>query len=231
MAQDRALNVTLDGVTSQDVGAALGNFFAPSTDAVAEVKVLLANYQAEYGRNSGGTVNVILKSGSRNFHGSAYEYKRNEALNANEFFNNMTGRPRPRYRYDIFGFTLGGPAYIPGKLNKTKDKLFFFFSFEGSPQKTPQPVAFRTVPTERERNGDFSQTLISAGTLRTIKDPLSGKPFPNNMIPMERLNPNGQALLSVFPLPNASTPTLQYNYQFQSVVDRSRDVESLRLTT
>jgi len=87
-------NITLDGVTNADAGNNTGNFYAPSMDAVAEVKVLLTNYQAEYGRNAGATINVIMKSGTREFHGSAYEYKRNEALNANNFFSNLTGLPR-----------------------------------------------------------------------------------------------------------------------------------------
>src|SRR5260370_28970579 len=152
-------NITLDGVTNADAGNNTGNFYAPSMDAVAEVKVLLTNYQAEYGRNAGATINVIMKSGTREFHGSAYEYKRNEALNANNFFTNLTALPRARYRYDIFGYTLGVPLYIPRVFNKSKQKLFFFFSHEVSPQTAPQAVTFRTGPTALERRSDFSQTI------------------------------------------------------------------------
>ena len=224
-----SINVTLDGVTSQDSGSASGNFFAPSMDSVAEVNVLLTNYQAEYGRNSGATINVVLKSGTKDFHGGVYEYKRNEALNANDFFNNSSGLKRARYRYDIYGYTLGGPISIPGVLNRNKDKLFFFWSHEISPQNAPQPVTFRTVPSALERQGDFSQTLLANGRLQLIRDPVSGQPFPGNVIPPSRLDKNGQALLNIFPAPNIVSPTQQFNYVFQSLVEHARNAETLRV--
>ena len=222
-------NITLDGITNADAGNNTGNFYQPSMDAVAEVKVLLTNYQAEYGRNAGATINVIMKSGTKAFHGSAYEYKRNEALNANSFFNNLTGLPRARYRYDIFGYTLGGPVYIPHVFNTSKEKLFFFFSHEISPQTAPQAVTFRTVPTALERQGDYSQTLLSNNSLQIITDPSTGHAFPGNVIPANRIDKNGQAILNMFPLPNTSSSTHQYNYVFQSVVDHPRNTEVLRL--
>jgi hypothetical protein len=120
--REGSYNLTLDGITNLDTGSSTGPYFEPSMDSIAEVKVLLTNYQAEYGRNSGATINAIMKSGSRDFHGTGYYYKRNEALNANNFFNNLTARPRDRYRYDLFGYTLGGPAYVPGKFNRNRDK-------------------------------------------------------------------------------------------------------------
>ena len=224
-----SMNVTLDGVANQDSGSASGNFFAPSTDSVSEVNVLLTNYQAEYGRNSGATINVVLKSGTRDFHGTAYEYKRNEALNANNFFNNTTGVKRARYRYDIWGYTLGGPVYVPGLFNRSKDKLFFFWSHEVSPQNSPQPLTFRTVPEARERQGDFSQTLLSNGRLQIVTDPVTGQPFPGNVIPANRLDKNGQALLNIFPATNITSPTRQFNYVFQSLVKQTRNAETLRV--
>ncbi len=222
-------NLTLDGVTNLDTGSNTGPYFEPSMDAIAEVKVLLTNYQAEYGRNSGAAINVVMKSGTRELHGSGYYYKRNEGLNANNFFNNRTSRPRDRYRYDLFGYTVGGPVAIPGKFNRNRDKLFFFFSEEIAPQRVPNPLGFVTVPSLAERQGDFSQTFESNGRLIPITDPTTGGPFAGNIIPLSRVNPNGQALLNVFPKANAADPSRQYNYVFQSDVNRPRHVEMLRV--
>ncbi len=222
-------NLTLDGVTNLDTGSNTGPYFEPSMDAIAEVKVLLSNFQAEYGRNSGASINVVMKSGTRDFHGSGYYYKRNEALNANNFFNNLAGRKRERYRYDLFGFTVGGPVSIPGKFNRDRNKLFFFYSHEIGPQRVPVPIGFRTVPTTLERQGDFSQTLESTGALIAIKDPTTGQVFPGNVIPKSRVNPNGTALLSFFPQPNISSPTRQYNYVYTDTINRPRNSEMLRV--
>ncbi len=221
-------NLTLDGVTNIDTGSNTGPYFEPSADSIAEVHVLLTNYQAEYGRNAGGQINVVTKSGARQYHGSAYYYKRNEDLNANDFFGNRGGRPRPKYRYDLFGYTLGGPVQIPRIWQKARDKVFFFFSHEIEPTKIPQPLGFVTVPTKLERQGDYSQTF-NGGALVPIIDPSTGKQFPGNIVPQSRVNPNGQAILNFFPLPNAAGPGGQYNYIFQSNVDDPRHVELLRV--
>ena len=93
-----------------------------SQDAVAEVKILLTNYQAEYGRSSGGTINVVIKNGTRDFHGGGFYFKRHEQFNANNFFNNLNGLPKPLYRYNTWSGTIGGPII--------KDKLHFFASQE-----------------------------------------------------------------------------------------------------
>src|SRR5581483_8274116 len=120
------------------------------------------------------------------FHGGAYYYSRNEDFNANNFFNNAAGRkadgtmnqPRPRYRYNTEGSQLGGPIYWPGHFNKSKQKLFFYFSQEYDPNTTPNSLSNFTVPTASERQGIFA---------RTIKDPLAGGAnFPNNTIPANR---------------------------------------------
>jgi hypothetical protein len=222
-------NLTLDGVTNLDTGSNTGPYFQPSMDAIAEVKVLMTNYQAEYGRNSGGAINVVMRSGSRQLHGSGYYFKRNEAFNANNFFNNAFGRSRERYRYDLFGYTIGGPVYIPKVLERTRDKLFFFWSHEAAPQKVPVPIGFLSVPTEAERRADYSRTLESDGRLIPIRDPLTGQPFPGNIVPANRIDPNGQAILNLMPLPNTSSPTQQFNYVYQSIINRPRDVEILRV--
>lgn len=222
-------NLTLDGITNLDTGSNTGPYFQPSMDAIAEVKILMTNYQAEYGRNSGGAINVVMRSGSSDFHGSAYYFKRNEALNANDFFNNSSGLPRARYRYDLFGYTLGGPVYLPKVAEGTRKNLFFFWSQEVSPQKVPIPIRFLSTPTGLERSGDFSQTLEADGRLIVIRDPSNGQPFPDNIVPNNRIDPNGQALLNLLPQPNTTSPTRQFNYLFQDSINRPRHVEMLRI--
>ena len=151
----------------------------------------------------GSTIHIVSKSGTRDFHGGVYWYKRHERFNANDFFNNRNGLSKPIYRFNTIGGAIGGPIYIPGKFNRDKSKLFFFFSEEDWKVRMPAARRTYTVPTQLERTGDFSQTVDQGGRLITIRDPLSNAPFPNNIAPPARVNPNGQALLSVQPLPNA----------------------------
>ena len=225
-----ALSLTLDGIFCMDTGGGTGPYFEPSIDAVAEVKVLLTNYQAEYGRSSGGMITTVTKSGSRDFHGGAYYYFRNEDLNANEFFNNRQGIARPLYRYNYPGYTVGGPVLIPGTgFNKDRDKLFFFWSEEFLKRDYPTNVSFQTFPTALERQGNFSQSLDQNGKLIVVKDPLTNAAFPGNIVPASRIDPNGQGLLSVFPLPNTVDPTHTYNYVFQSDIQQPRNDQVLRI--
>lgn len=221
--------VSLDGVpiSQQDVQTP-----TVSQDAIAEVKVLLTNYQAEYGRLSGANVQLVSKSGTREFHGSGAYYKRHEQWNANNFFNNRLGRSKPIYRYNTWNYTIGGPVYIPGKFNPNKDKLFFFWSQEGWPLKTSDPVAQRTVPTELERAGDFSRSLDLNGSLIVINDPNTRAPFPGNRIPASRLDPNGIALLKAFPMPNFDDVAISrrnYNYVFPASRDNPLGTQTLKL--
>ncbi len=212
--------VTLDGQSGTDVDI-VGSFNgATSMDAIAEVKVLRNTYQAEYGRNASAVVNIVSKSGTREFHGSAYWFKRNEALNANNFFNNRNRLRRPMYRHDIYGGTIGGPVYIPNKFNRNRDKLFFFYSRENLLTFTPQNPGTVTMPTQLERAGDFSQTLDVSGRLIVIRDPAAGAPFPGNVIPPARINKYGQAILNIFKLPNFFDRSISggnYNYVWQQV--------------
>ena len=160
------LNLTLDGVSSLDTGSQQGPYLAPGLDAIGEVKVLLTNYQAEYGRSSGGTINVVIKNGTRDFHGGGFYFKRHEQFNANEFFNNLRNQAKPRYRFNYWGGNIGGPVYIPGTgFNKNKDKLFFFWSQEYLPRLYPTRQSTLTYPTALERAGDFSQSLDTNGRL------------------------------------------------------------------
>jgi hypothetical protein len=132
----------------------------PNLDAISEVKVLTAGYQAEYGEGTAGAaINVVTKSGTNQFHGEAYYYNRNEAFNANSWFHKYQGLTRDRYRYNTIGGNIGGPVFIPGHFNHAKDKLFFFYSQEYWPDQIPNSTSWQ-IPTQAEVNGDFSQTPV-----------------------------------------------------------------------
>jgi hypothetical protein len=223
--------MTVDGVVGNDLGSPQVFGSSINFDAIGEVQVELNNYRAEYGRNGGPVVNIVTKSGSKQFKGSAYWYKRNEKLNANDFFNNRNGVAKPIYRFDTVGATLGGPVPLP-KVNAGRDKLFFFYSFDGLKSLNPRPLQQVTTPTSLERAGDFSQSLDVNGRLIAVRDPLTGLPFPGNVIPAARINRSGQALLGVFPLPNSldrSVTRGAYNYNFQESLDVPKRQNVVRL--
>jgi len=226
--RNNTINLTYDGVTNLDTGSNTGPFLAPGLDSIAEIKVLTSNYQAEYGRSSGGTINVITKSGTREFRGGGFYSKRHENLNANEWQNNKFNRPKPPYRFDYVGYHIGGPVVLPN-FNRGRNRLFFFWSEEFLPRTNPGTLQRRTIPSERERRGDFSQSFQTNGSLVVIRDPLTGQPFPGNVIPANRVDPLGQALLNLFPQPNAVDPGRQFNYTFQSSFDQPRNDQVLRV--
>ncbi len=225
----------VDGVADMDTGCSnCFTHFEPNIDAIGEVKVLTSNYQAEFGRNAGGAISVVTKSGTQQFHGSGWWTHRHEDLNANDFFNNITGLPRSRYRFNIAGWSLGGPIYIPKHFNIGKTKLFFFASQEYTQQLVNFSNQFRSMPTALERTGDFSQSVNGAGALIPITDPLSGALFPGNVIPQNRINGWGQAMLNFFPLPNTVFPkgTAQYlqdNFQTAGSASHPRRNDIVRL--
>ena len=224
-----SLNLTLDGISTMDTGGGTGPYLEASIDAVAEVKVLTSNYQAEYGRSSGGTINTVTKSGTHDFHGGAYYYLRNEDLNANDFFANRQGLPRSTYRFNYPGYFLGGPVLFPKtNFNHNRNKLFFFWSEEFLPRTVPTTVTFQTFPTTLERQGDFSQSLDQNSRLIPVRDPSTNAPFPGNIVPASRISPAGQALLKLFPLPNAVDPTHTYDYVFQTPLQEPRNDQILR---
>ena len=215
-------NVITDGVVSNEVGNSGLMAQQINLDAVAEVRVLLNSYRAEYGRAGGGQVQIVTKSGSSNYAGNLYYYVRNEAFNANSFFNNRSNIEKPRYRFNTFGGNVGGP--VPGM----ERKLFFFYSIEAPLVNRPADARNWTMPTDAEMRGDFSQTLDAQGRLIFIRDPLasgtcnavSGGPacFPGNIIPASRINTNGRALLNMLPRANNFNRAFtqgQFNYTTQ----------------
>ena len=227
-----AVGTWIDGVPTQDSGVGWIATANISMDAVAEVKVLLNNYQAEYGRMRGAGVQMIGKSGTRDFHGSFSYFKRHEQFNANDFFNNQRGIPIARYRYNMYSYTIGGPVFIPRVWNRERNKLFFFWSQEFWPQQVSVPVTNVTMPTALERTGDFSQSFDTNGKLITVKDPTTGLPFPGNAIPLNRIDPNGQAILNFFPAPNFSNTSVSkglYNYVAQPTLDKPQQLQTLKI--
>ena len=128
---------------------------------IQDVKVLVSSYEPEYGKAIGAVLNVTTKSGTKDFHGSLWYAFRNEDLNANDYFNNLTGQPRSRYRYNTITGTLGGPLYIPHLFEQQRNKLFFFFSYDNEPSTVPQGLNEVRVPTALERAGNFSQKFLS----------------------------------------------------------------------
>ncbi len=161
-------NWTIDGADNVDRGANLTLLSYPSVDAIAEFKTLRGTYLAEYGRNASGQIDVITRSGTNAFHGSAYEFFRNDIFNANAYFNKITSvvTPRPPLRYNDFGYTIGGPVWIP-KVYDGRDKTFFFFSQEFRRVITYSPVT-ALLPTTAELNGDFTQGYGSTNTPGTV---------------------------------------------------------------
>lgn len=209
-------NFTLDGVTNVDTGSNGGTLASSNMDMIADMKITTNSQPAELGRSSGAQIQVVTKSGSKDFHGTGYFFHRHEGLNANTWRNNIDKRARPFYRYNFAGFNIGGPAYIPGKFNKDKEKFFFFIGVEWQNQLVPNNIQNVTVPTALERTGDFSQSKDAGGAPLSILDPANNKtPFANNQIPRDRLSPDGVKILNFYPAPNALGVSNSYNYQSQ----------------
>lgn len=224
--------VTFDGIAAQDSGAPGQNTYqAPSIDAIGEVKLLTGNYAAEYGARNGGQINITIKNGTGQFHGSAYYYYRHEEFNANEYFNNQLGIAKPKYRYENPGGTIGGPVIIPKvRFNKDHNHLFFFYSWDQMWNTQATGINKYTMPTALERQGDFSQSFNTNGSPILIRDPLSGASctsagaagcFPGNKIPLTRLSPIGSAMLNLFPMPNTVDPTGQRQYNYKDVLQNT----------
>jgi hypothetical protein len=209
-APSRSNDMLLDGIPNADSTNTIA--FIPTVEAVAEMKAQTNTYDAEFGRAAGGTVNITVRSGTNQFHGSLLEFVRNDKFEANSFFNNRSGQPKPRQRYNQFGATAGGPVYIP-KLYDGRNRTFIFGSWESIRQKDPEAI-LTTVPTARERAGDFSQSFDASGRLLQIYDPLSTRPnpaapgrfirdpFPSNIIPATAQDPVARKLMTYYGEPN-----------------------------
>ena len=190
-------NYVLDGAQNNDHYSNAPNPM-PNPDALQEFSVQTNNFSAEFGRQAGGVVNAITKSGTNEVHGSAFEFVRNKALNARPFFSPVVNGQRrdDGLKRNQFGATLGGPVWLP-KLYNGRDKSFFFFSYQGTlERRTPNEVQ-RVVPTAAQRRGDFSELG------RPLRDPIRGGTYPNNQIPASDLSPVSQRILQFIPLPTS----------------------------
>jgi hypothetical protein len=222
---DRSNEFLLDGMPNQHRDKVA---FIPPADAVAEFRIMTNAYDAQYGRQAGGTMNVSVKSGSNDYHGNVYEFNRNDAYSANTFQANRSGLPKSMTRYNLWGGTFGGPVRLP-KLFNGRDKTFFFVSYEGIRNQDPR-AGTRSVPTAEEREGDFnnSWTTQTIGGVRTvipisIFDPLTAdtrrtitqdgkdiqnpqfgyrQPFSGNRVPVNRISSISKNILGFIPLPN-----------------------------
>jgi hypothetical protein len=209
--QSNANMWTVDGVNNMDVGSNATLLVFPSIDSIAEFRVERNSFSAEYGQAQGAVINLITKGGSNDFHGSLFEFFRNDKLNANDWFSNQAGIKRAPLRYNNFGGNFNGPI--------VKDRIFFFWSEEWRRERRGTGPLRALVPTAQERAGNFSGaltgnlpwdpttcTLDSAGN--RVFSAATCQRFPGNVIPQSRLSPAGLALMNVFPLPNnADDPT------------------------
>jgi outer membrane receptor protein involved in Fe transport len=218
-----AINFLVDGVSNTDIGSGITLLSIPTVDSIQEFRVITSIPSAEFGKSGGGVVNLVTRGGGQDFHGGFYEFLRNDSLNANSFFNNASGSfgpndsqvrlglnvagearvPRPKLRYNNFGYLVSGPVTIPGLYNTERDKTFFLWSQEWRRIiRAPATLSPITVPSVLERQGNFSE----AGNL-PIFDPTTGLQFQGNIIPQARINQTTASLLSLFPLPNIPSIT------------------------
>ena len=201
-------NWELDGGDNMDNGSNTTLNVYPNPEAIAEFKVLASNYGAQYGRNGSGTIEVETKSGGNSFHGSAFEYLRNDFFNARPWESgNEPGNPNPPYKKHDFGYTIGGPVYIPNHYNADKKKTFFFFSEEWRREKNPSSI-LQNVPSDAERGGKFSDLCSpTAGVIDTVNFPdcpvnlSTGARFANDTVTVD---PTAQALLNLIPHANTT---------------------------
>ena len=209
-------NFTLNGLENNDQLLS-APAFRPSVDAIQEFKILTGVFPAEYGRNSGSQVIVTTKAGGNSFHGSAFEFLRNQVTDAKNYFTPVNAAI-PAFKQNQFGGTLGGPI--------ARNKTFFFASYEGT-RSTQQVTALTNVPLPGMTSGDFSS--IS----QVITNPLAGNaPFPGNRIPTSMMNPIGQALAGYYPLATSPTPAGKLpsnNYVFNQPQVDGLDLGSLRI--
>jgi hypothetical protein len=216
-APSRSNELLTDGApnTTRDSRVA----YNPPVDSVEEVRVHSFEADAAYGHTGGGTVNVVLKGGTNTLHGTLYEFNQTSALAATPFFTNKAGLTKPVTRYNQYGANAGAPIWIP-KIVNGRNRAFWYFAWEGIQDSFPEPIT-TTVPTQAERNGDFSALLQVPGSEKCVAqtgyncyqifDPntakqqgsrISRQPLPNNIVPTNRVSPIATAVLKFYPLPN-----------------------------
>ncbi|MBI1760787.1 MAG: TonB-dependent receptor [Acidobacteria bacterium] len=221
-------DVLLDGVdnNTMSTGGGIGVSginYIPSVDAVAEFKVKTNNYSAEFGRSAGTIISATTKSGTNQYHGTAWEFLRNEKFDANNFFTNAAPQPvgqkakRSPFKQNQFGATFGGPVWVP-KAYDGHGKTFFFVDYEGLRRRTSASSSLKDVPPTAFRNGDFSafnRKIYDPRTRRLVNGRVVADPFPNNIIPTNLLNPGAVATLKLLPEPNFGAAGAQAaNYLF-----------------
>jgi hypothetical protein len=183
--------------------------YSPPRDAVQEVRVKVFDSDSSFGHTGGGTVNQVMKTGTNTLHGTLWEYNQPSHLTANDFFRNRSGAGNPVTHYNQYGVTAGGPVVLPHF--DGRNKLFWFFAFEGLPDSQPNTTLL-TVPTDAEKRGDFS-SLLAAGSQYQLYDPntavqngttITRSPYPNNIIPQSQLNPVALNYMKFYPEPNTT---------------------------
>ncbi|HWQ54741.1 MAG TPA: carboxypeptidase regulatory-like domain-containing protein [Bryobacteraceae bacterium] len=190
----------IDGFMAKEVQHGSSSM-SPIIDALREFRVQSSNYTAEFGTEAGGQINAVLKSGTNEFHGTLWEFLRNDKLDANNFFNNRAGQPRAPFRRNQFGVAAGAPIMLPWY--DGRNRTFIFGAYEGT-RVRKGITQLTTVPTAQLRAGNFNGVA-------TINDPLTGQPFSGNVIPAERINPIAQTILERWvPLPNSTDPTFNW---------------------
>jgi hypothetical protein len=209
-----ANDILLDGVDDNlrnyngKVGRA-GLTYIPSVDAVEEFKVKTNSFAAEYGHSAGYTMNATIKSGTNQYHGSAYEFIRNDALDANNFVSNFSGKPKAEFRQNQFGATFGGPVRLP--FYNGHDKTFFFGDYEGLQIRQAATSSLLDMPPAAFRNGDFSTSstkIYDPGTrVLGANGVATADPFPGNVIPTNQLDPTALKFQSLLPANNTGSPT------------------------
>ena len=214
----QANNFTIDGV---DTNEAINNSIAyqPSPDAVEQVSVETNNYSAELGNVTGAVVNMVIKSGTNQIHGNGFYYWRDNALAATPWATNRAGGTKSEYSRDIFGGTLGGPLL--------RNKLFFFADYQGGRQETPPTNSFVTVVPDAWRQGDLS-SLLARATPIVVRDPLTGLPFPNNQIPLNRFSALARNLFadeSLYPRANVARPISDFRENYRGTTASKEDVD------
>jgi len=251
-------NVFLDGSINTDLGANDGQYTQVSLDAVGEFRVQTSSFNAEYGRNPGVMISINTKSGGNQFHGTAYEFIRNDGFDANSFFRNAQGQSKAKLRFDQFGGNLSGPILLPRISTSNNNKLFFFFNYEGTRATRPlNNNTFVDVPSAQVLTGDLSQlfrpgnittstgqdtgfrngTVFQPGTI--VRDSsgraIGGVPYPNNVIPPAQWNRNAPAFIKMLSFINRAgapqTPGVpeQVRVPFQPTYQFNKNAEVARV--